>query len=369
MIRLEDYLQAKDELFIDRARSPKKTPTKADSSSSSLTPTKTGKTVRIDISENKYRLFEKDSATSSHYHNDHSLSFNYSASKSAESLYRQPVLKSNRSSLLPTLSSSSSASSSSSSSPKKKQIRLPEQYFKQEESLSRLSRNVDHSITNNTNNNNNNNNSTNNSSTNNSTNNDNTIDDDTDVDNDNDIDYDYDDDSSSSRIWVILIVVVSLLLYTFANSDNNTTTSNTNDTWYSQVMQASYAVDIYHDTNDKYIIDTSTIMTINTNTIMTIIDEYVRQPVYQYINLVFDDNSKALVLVPTSSLSSITLTTNAVDYRHVTTTLATQAYNVINDYVPSDISTSYNSLYIHQMNIVTMLTSAAAAIHFYLSRH
>jgi hypothetical protein len=136
-------------------------------------------------------------------------------------------------------------------------------------------------------------------------------------------------------------------------------------------MQASYAVDIYHDTNDNYIIDTSTIMTINTNTIMTIIDEYVRQPVYQYINLVFDDNSKALVLVPTSSSSSsITLNTNAVDYHHVTTTLATQAYNIINDYVPSDISTSYNSLYIHQMNIVTMLTSAAAAIHFYLSsRH
>ena len=351
IIRLDEYLQAKEELFIDRARSPKKTPTKTDSSSQ--TPTKTGKTVRIDVSENKYRLFEKDSATSSHYHNDHSLSFNYSASKSAESLYRQPILKSNRSSLLPTLSSSSS------SSPKKKQIRLPEQYFKQEESLSRLSRNVHHSITNNTNNNN--------SSTSNSTNNDTTIDDDSDVDNDIDIDYDYDYDSSSSRIWVILIVVVSLLLYAFANSDNNNNTSNTNDTWYSQVKQASYAVDIYHDTNDKYIIDTSTIMTINTNTIMTIIDEYVRQPVYQYINLVFDDNSKALVLVPTSS-SSITLSTSAIDYRHVTTTIATQAYSVINDYVPSDI-TNYNSLYIHQMNIVTMLTSAAIATHFYFSRH
>jgi len=262
-------------------------------------------------------------------------------------------LKSNRSSLLPT----SSSSSSSSSSPKRKQIRLPEQYFKQEESISRLSRNIDHSIINNTNTNNINNDTTID---------DTTIDDDTEVDNDDDADYDY--DSSGGRIWMILIVVVSLLLYTFANSDSNTINSNTNDTWYSQVEQASYAVDIYHDTNDKYIIDTNTIVTINTNTIMAIIDEYVRQPVYQYINLVFEDNSKALVLVPTSS-SSITISTNAIDYRHVTTALVAQAYNVINDYVPSDISTSYNSLYIHQMNIVTMLTSAATAIHFYLSRH
>ena len=331
-IRLEDYLQAKEQVFLDQVRSPKKTPTKTDNTPTKTnnTPTKTAsKTVRIDTSANRYRLFEKDSNRSISH--DHHLTFNYSASKSAESLYRQPILKSNKPSLLTSLPSALPPTSSTTSlpSPKRKQIRLPEQFFKQDESLSRLSR-----CSNNTN----------------TYTNTNSI-----LTNDDHIDNTVKHSTSYSR-YIVIIVLVSALLYTIFVNNNG----NTNDTWNSNTNSNAYEIDLYHDTNNRYILDIDTIMTLD---MTALIDTYFRKPMYQFINVILEDNSKALVLVKTDSVDHHDSISNYQE-------LIMKPYTIINDIINNSeiISSSYERLYINQMNIITMLTSVVTTMHFFLKR-
>ena len=257
------------------------------------------------------------------------MTFNYSASKSAESLYRQPI----KPSISSSLSSSSSPSSTTTSPVKKRQIRLPVQFFNQNESLARLSRNTTKNI----------NTISNTSNTN--------------ISNKSKVNYNF---TNIINIVTTLSILIYLITYMNISADNN---NNNNKIWFTRIEQSryNYQVDIYNP-NTMYNIDSNTFIIVDTNTISNtianIINNYVEQPFYHFINLIFEDNSKALVLVNTNEMN--------YNYQY-----PKYVVDTIINIIPSDgMCLSYESyrIEVDQLNIITMMTSIYAAVSFILSR-
>ena len=102
--------------------------------------------------------------------------------------------------------------------------------------------------------------------------------------------------------------------------------------------------------------------TIMTIAMTALIYAYLRTPLYQIINVLLEDNSKALVVVGSSIVDHHD---SIIQYHE----LIMKPYTIINELISNnDIISSYERLYIYQMNIITMLTSAATAMHFFLKR-